>query len=194
MRRFAKLASWFCGVLMLPALATATTVSIGGARFSGGLGAFDSSAFVAQQAELLQVGDMLRFDVASIHFDRQAAMEDLLERTDGELTLTASFEFANPVAGTLAVASRGMAFIRKMADSRGDLVLRWEPLYIAFGDRGLLGLQLEDLVLTDAGPKEQTAVLTLLQAAALPEPGTLALIGLAVLAAIVSTAAARRGI
>jgi hypothetical protein len=194
MRRLVPLVSLFCALAVLPALAAATPVSIGSVRVSGAFGAFDSALFVPQEAELLQVGDALRFDVAALRFDRRAAVEDLLEHTPGELALRASFEFANPVAGTLTVVSRGLALVRTMTDTRPDVVLRWEPLYIAFGDRGRLGLQLDDLVLSEAGPKQQTAVLTLLQAAVLPEPGTLALIALAVGAAFVSTAAARRGI
>jgi hypothetical protein len=194
MRPIAKLVSWFCGLLALPALAMATTVSIDGVRFSGGLGAFDSSLFEPQKAELQDVGDALRFEVAALRFDRRSAVADLLEHTGREFVLRASFEFANPVAGTLTVASEGLAFIRRASERGPEVVLRWDPLVIAFGDRGRLGLQLDDLVLSDSGDKRQTAVLTLLQAAALPEPHTLALIGLAVIAAIVSTAAARRGI
>ena len=194
MRRLAKLVSWFCSLLALPALAAATPVSINGAHVSGALGVFDTSAFVPQQAELLQAGDTLHFNVATLRFDRTAAVADLLERANEEFTLQASFEFANPVAGVLNIATQGFAVVRRATDSPADLVLRWQPMVLAFGDRGRLGLQLDDLVLTEAGPKRQTAVLTLLQAAVLPEPGMLALIGLAVFGALVSTAAARRGI
>lgn len=80
-------------------------------------------------------------------------------------------------------------------DGKWDLQLIWQPLELAFGDGGLLGLTLTELKLTDQGhTAPQFAILSLLSApqpaaapaAAIPEPGSLALAGLGLCMAAVS--------
>ena len=117
------------------------------------------------------------------------------------LGVTANITIAMPMAGMLHVMALGTAVTATtgaVPDQLGgvldepagtvDLTIHWTPLDVSFGDGGLFRIEFDDLNFTgpagrlnvlDFQTLDQTATITLLaEPAAVPEPTTLALLGL----------------
>lgn len=105
-----------------------------------------------------------------------------------DLKVFISFVFADPLSGVREISATGIATTGRIGDPEIDYSLSWTPLDIAFGDGGLFRLNLGTLSFTnnDEGAKDLEATVTLLtlpqqtvtQPNAVPEPGSLALLGL----------------
>jgi hypothetical protein len=100
------------------------------------------------------------------------------ELTDLDVGVT--FHFINPVTGTLNATIDGSAIPGLVSDAQNDYFLNFHDGDYTFGNGGRFNLHLSDLTFSHAGTQTLTATITLLNApvAAVPEPASLALIGL----------------
>jgi hypothetical protein len=145
---------------------------------------FSNAAFSAQNFILTNVNETFTFNVGSVAFN-EATIGG--QEVDG-LELGANFTFANPIGSIKTVSATGVAHPGTVNnDADLDFSVSWAPMSFSFGDGGLLGISMNQLSFTRTGTAAQTATVTLLRAedpvgaAAVPEPGSLALAGVALL-------------
>ena len=144
--------------------------------------AFSNAAFSVQNFVLANVNDTFTFNVGSVAFNEESVGG---QETDG-LELGANFTFTNPLGAVRTVSATGVAQPGTVGDVAVDFSVSWAPLTFSFGNGGLLGISMSDLSFTGIGSLGQTATVTLLRAEGgtqdavdVPEPGSLALAGLA---------------
>jgi hypothetical protein len=178
------------------AFAAPVTVSISSFTFSVGAGfgvdanesggtllgaSFSNGAFSLQNFMLSNVNDSFTFNVGSVTFN-EASIGG--QETDG-LDLGANFTFTNPLGSVKTVSATGVAQPGNVGDAAVDFSISWAPLSFSFSNGGLIGIAMNALQFADGGTLSQTATVTLLRSedsqapAAVPEPGSLALAGLA---------------
>jgi hypothetical protein len=179
------------------ALAAPVSVSISTFTFSVGSGygteasesggtllnaAFSNAAFSVQNFVLANVNDSFTFNVGNVTFNEESVGG---QETDN-LDLGANFTFTNPLGAVRTVSATGVAQPGTVGDVAVDFSVSWAPLTFSFGNGGLLGISMNDLSFTGIGSAGQTATVTLLRAEGgtqdavdVPEPGSLALAGLA---------------
>lgn len=149
-----------------------------------------------QSFSLNAVGDVFTFAVANVSFreptTHSAGNNGQLSIVAGEtdnLGLDLEFTFSGPFAATATLSAQGWADPGKISDGKVDYALYWSPLEMAFGTGGLLEISLSDLMFTDVGDQTLNASITLralpqtinaaaIQATAVPEPASIALVGL----------------
>lgn len=141
---------------------------------------FDNAAFAVQNFVLENVNDTFTFNVGRVAFN-EASIGG--QERDG-LELGAHLTFANAL-GSVTVPSIGIAHAGTVGnDSAVDFSVSWAPLSFSFGQGGLLGVSMNDLLFSSTGSMGQRATVTLLRAegpqgaVGVPEPGSLALAGL----------------
>jgi hypothetical protein len=194
------------------AVAAPVTVSISTFTFTVGTGygieaseaggtkldaSFNNGAFSAQNFVLTNINDSFTFNVGTVAFNETSIGG---QEVDG-LDLGANFTFTNPLGSIRTVAATGVAQPGTVSDGDVDFSVTWAPLSFSFGNGGLLGIAMNQLSFTGIDSAGQTATVTLLRmedpigASAVPEPGSLALAGLALLALARggNTRRARRG-
>ncbi len=146
---------------------------------------FSTAAFALQNFVLTNVNDSFTFNVGLASFNEASVGG---QETDG-LELGANFTFTNPLGSVKTVSATGVAQPGTVnGDGAVDFSVSWAPLSFSFGNGGLLGITMSDLQFAGTGSLGQTATVTLLRAegtdgggsqASVPEPGTLALAGMA---------------
>lgn len=100
------------------------------------------------------------------------------------LGVTANFAFASPTSGTVKNVAMTGAFVGYVSDAANDFYIDFNPVQVTFGNSGLFEVTLTDAFFSKLNQSiGLTATVTLLQAdvapiAAVPEPGSLALLGL----------------
>lgn len=106
-----------------------------------------------------------------------------LAETD-ELDVAANFLFLDPLIGIRTITATGTATFGFVDDLRVDLAIDWAPLLVGFGDGGLFSLNMTSQVFNQSGQSRDAfaTVRLLSEPATVPEPGSLALAGLALLA------------
>ena len=111
--------------------------------------------------------------------------------TDG-LGVSASFKFINPLTGTQTITATGTATTGQTHDSAQDLFINWDDVIVNFGDGGSFKISLADLSFQRPGQVlNEDVTISLLSApsdpqqaqdvpggATVPEPASLALVGL----------------
>lgn len=137
----------------------------------------------------LNTGEFFSFQVGTLSLkdeggsSRNATIDS--SETDG-LLVTAVFSFNAPLSDSYFVAATGTAQTGAINDGDVDLSIVWSPLVLDFGTGGQFRLTMNDLSFTSNDQTlQQMATLTLVNAplssdaSAVPEPGSLALTGLA---------------
>lgn len=135
-------------------------------------------------------------DAHAFHFGRITLREPdfiRLAETD-ELDVAAHFLFLDPLFGVRTLTANGTARFGAIDDLRIDVAIDWAPILVAFGDGGLFSLNMDTQLFNQTGQtQDATATVRLLAAPlALPEPGSLALAGLALMAGALPAARRRR--
>jgi len=119
-------------------------------------------------------GDSASFSFGSI------TMQDSLGINASELDdlgVSASFLFLDPLLGLTSVTATGTAVAGPLIDLAVDLTINWDPVVIAFGSGGSFLLNINSQFFNQADQERSvTATITLLT---VPEPASLALVGLA---------------
>lgn len=123
-------------------------------------------------------GNSAGFNFGSITLNESGLIN--ANETD-DLGVLARFLFQQPFAGLETVTASGTAVVGLVNDLDIDLTIAWNPLNVAFGNGGLLRITMDTLSFRFSGQsRDLSATVTLLNAPRdVPAPGTLALVGLA---------------
>ena len=148
---------------------------------------FSNAAFSAKNFVLTSVNDSFTFNVGNVTFSEDSVGG---QERDG-LDLSAAFTITNPLGAVKTLTATATAESGTVGDAATDFSVSWSPLVFSFGNGGQLGITMNALDFKAAGSIGQTATVTLLRgetvavtapAADVPEPTSLALAGLALLA------------
>jgi hypothetical protein len=152
------------------------------------LGVQFTNIFSTQHFALAGVGDSFTFDLATVRFYEpdtgNGANRGIRNGELDQLDLAAGFTFAAPaalLAGLTAIVSATTGAIN---DAAVDYSITWNPLEADFGADGRYRVSLNTLSFTGTGSQTMHATVELLSApalrtAAVPEPASIALVGVA---------------
>ena len=137
----------------------------------------------------LAAGQSFTFEVGSLRLSDEGGSSSnatiVASETEG-LEVSADFIFSHPVSSSYAVTATGTATTGSINDGGTDLSITWTPLLVNFGIGGQFSLTMNALNFTSNDQTlQQYATLTLVSEAltppssAVPEPGSLALTGVA---------------
>jgi hypothetical protein len=142
------------------------------------------SAFAGKTFSLDSVDEELSFDLGTLKLAKPIR-RGLRYAGAGDLDLSWSFTFAQPMQETRTVTSGGAAQAGR-SGKRGRGRVNWSPLEVDLGDGLLFRVTLDDLKLRPGKPVVQTATVKLLglpsppareaPPRSVPEPGSLALL------------------
>jgi hypothetical protein len=169
----------------VPFSATASTFLAGpgyGTDASEALGTLLAVDFAASGLtdtfSLAAVGDSHTFNFGTITMQEAGNISS--NETDG-LGVAAIFTFLDPLVGLRAVTAVGVATVGLVADPDIDFTIDWNPVVVSFGNGGSFKIEMNSVNFRQSGAsREQNATITLL---ATPEPGSLALVSLALVGA-----------
>jgi hypothetical protein len=150
---------------------------------------FDTTSFSPQSLSLAGVGDSTSFVFATIKFNEpntgSGANQGIRSGELDGLGLTASFSFTDPVAGAIALTGLGTATTGRIDDDDPDYAIAWNPVEADFGAGGRFRISVNALSFSNAGSQTASATVELLsmpselRVAAVPEPTSIALVGVA---------------
>lgn len=190
----AALAVAAVGLMAAASVAQAVPISISSASFNpkGGYGQdgcetcgklldvrFSNTAFSTQEFSLNAAGDSRTFTIGTVDFRESEAYGGINRyETDklgikGFLNLSVDGAFSH-----LKFVGNGTAYTGAISDADVDYSLSWLPRRISLGSKGLLEISFNELSFTGTGAQTLMATITLLEGQAVPEPGTMALLGL----------------
>lgn len=128
------------------------------------------------------------FRVGTLTFNESNSNSGITAAEQDQLGVTATLTFTDPLAVVKTLTATGVATTGSVSDGATDYSLSWAALTnIAFGDGGLFDISFNTIAFTAAGSSDLMATVTLRalpdvvaqNAVDLPEPGSLALIALA---------------
>jgi hypothetical protein len=143
---------------------------------------FSNSVFSAQNFSLNTVGSSKVFNFGTVNFQESSISSD----ETNNLGVTAKLTFTNPLGVLENFVATVSAVTGQVNDNATDYSLNWDPLTVNFGTTGKFKIDFADLTFSGKGMQTQTATITLLALdalppAAVPEPTTVALLGLGLL-------------
>ncbi|QOY93052.1 PEP-CTERM sorting domain-containing protein [Massilia sp. UMI-21] len=158
------------------------------------LGALFKVTNATQAFSLMNAGDYFEFTFGTVNFNEPNSNGGITANEMDKLGVTTTFTFSQPGVGAQMVTATGTAVLGAVNDpnngaNQTDLTIDWATLSpINFGIGGSFKIDLTDLVFTANGTKNAVARVTLLTAEEapandVPEPGSLALAGLGLVAA-----------
>lgn len=137
---------------------------------------------------LNNVGDLATFNVGTVNFRETDAGNGsnagIRSAEQDFLSVLASFTFNDPLGIIQALTATGTATTGLISDAAVDYTLSWTPLTVNFGSGGQFEIALQNLSFSNNGTLNETATIKLLalpeqaQATAIPEPASLALLGI----------------
>jgi hypothetical protein len=119
---------------------------------------------------LQAAGESVTLDLGTVTLREASEHGGILPDETDDLWVTASFSLSQPVSSPFAISTRGIATGGSVSDADPDLKIQWAPVFVGFGDGGLLSILLNELSFTAAGPLTQTATVALVSALADPVP------------------------
>jgi hypothetical protein len=155
-----------------------------------------ASAFSAQSFVLSSVHDRFTFDLATVKFKESdggsGGNEGIRGQETDNLGVSTTFTLANPVGTVVSLTATGTATTGLIDDLANDYVLSWDPVVVDFGVGGRFQISVDTLSFGSTGWQTARATVELLAApadariAAVPEPASLALVGVALAGAWVA--------
>jgi len=144
------------------------------------LGIVTSPSGAPAPVELTAAGDFYDFTAGSIQFSSKETAINANETDNVGYTVTLTF--ASPLIGAVDLDLVGTAFTGGVGDPSPDytLVLA-SPVHVFFGNGGEFEISVGKLALTKggaAGAKDLNVTITLIHAPIVPEPSSMALLGL----------------
>lgn len=157
------------------------------------LGVSFTNIFAPQHFDLSGGGQSISFDLATVHFYEpdigNGANRGIKSEETNYIGLVAAFSFANPSMSSPSLTAMVAATTGALNDADVDYSIAWNPLEADFGNGGRYRISLNTLSFTTTGSQQTLrATVELLSApelrvTAVPEPGSIALVGAALGAA-----------
>lgn len=148
---------------------------------------FSTANFRTKQFSLTKAGEQRSFTVGRVKFEEDDAWGlfttyGITGKELDNLGVSLALTFASPGAAVHTVKAEGKAYLGKIKDAAVDYQLSWAPLTFGFGNGGRYTVSLDPLSFTDTSSSWRNLTVTVtLDANEVPEPGSLALLGLGML-------------
>jgi PEP-CTERM motif len=146
------------------------------------------NGFSAQAFWLANMGDSVSFDFATVSFNEpdtgSGSNRGIRNDERDGLGVTASFTFNDPVGSTIDLMAIVAATAGPIDDAAVDYAISWNPMEADFGAGGRFRVSMNALSFSNVGAQTARATVELisaseLRAVAVPEPTSIALVGVA---------------